>query len=87
VPWIDQLRSDSDLVTYPCCRLLSPRMLAIRLFTSLHPNVRPEDLPPLERGLLQQCATAELLGWLLESAVIAPCGEPAPGRCVWWLRL
>jgi hypothetical protein len=54
----------------------------MRLFTSLHPNVRPADLPALERGLLKQCATAELQGWLLESApVVTPCGAQ-PQLCV-----
>jgi hypothetical protein len=42
------------------CRWVSPRMLSIQLFTSLHPNVQPDDPPSLVRGQLKQCTTAEV---------------------------
>jgi hypothetical protein len=60
-----------------CCRWMTPRMLAITVFNSLYHNIamtRAELVPPPVTGLLKQCATAELLGWLLEAIVSTSSG-------------
>jgi hypothetical protein len=57
-------------------------MIAAKVFTSLHLSISCEDLPPLVKGLLQQCATAELLGWLLDCILLYSFGEPPCPLCV-----
>jgi hypothetical protein len=75
----DPTQLDPDLIWCDiCCRWLTPRMLAMKLFTDLYhdiPSATAEHAPPLARGLLQQCATGELLGWLLESTASQWGGE------------
>jgi hypothetical protein len=59
-----------------CYRWWTARLVAAKVFASLHLSISCEDLPPLMKGLLQQCATAELLGWLLDCILSYSCGKP-----------
>jgi hypothetical protein len=58
-----------------CCRWLTPRVLAAHVIAALIPTTHALEGSPLMRGLLKQCATAELLGWLLEATVTVSCCE------------
>jgi hypothetical protein len=46
----------------------------MQVFMTMHNGLSLADLPPGSKGLLKQCATAELLAWLLESIPIVSCG-------------
>jgi hypothetical protein len=50
-------------------------MIAMEVFIALHTNTPYAQLPSHAHSLLRQCATPELLGWLLESTVTLSCGE------------
>jgi hypothetical protein len=50
-------------------------MIAAKLFTSVNPDTTPEPPPPMVKALLQQCVTAELLGWLLDCTIGCSSGE------------
>jgi hypothetical protein len=50
-------------------------MIAMEVFISLYPDTPYAQLAPPVKALLQQCATPELLGWLLESTVAVSSGE------------
>jgi hypothetical protein len=53
-------------------------MAATGVFISVYSLEDWRHLPPLVKGLLKQCANAELLGWLLESAAIVSSGAWPP---------
>jgi hypothetical protein len=58
-------------------------MVSTVVITSLClPTTHDGDLPPLAKGLLEQCATAELLTWLLEATACVFCGEHIPALSV-----
>jgi hypothetical protein len=50
-------------------------MLVTSVFTSLHPTTPWADISPMVKGLVRQCVTPDVLGWMLEYTVTASCGE------------
>jgi hypothetical protein len=53
---------------------LNSRMITLKVVTSVLPS-NPEDLPAPVQAVLRQCANAEMLKWLLESADTVSSGE------------
>jgi hypothetical protein len=50
-------------------------MIPVQILTSMYRTTPHADYPPLGKSLLQHWATEELLGWVLDSAVLISAGE------------